>query len=106
MTNQLMKSCKHCGKVAMHYEPSTSHSAHLLMSIITAGLWLLVWPWFVFSHHRKAQCSICGRPARDNRTKRNKAIRFGVWVALAVTLAVSLVFLMMTFLIPTGVETY
>lgn len=51
--------CKDCEKLVPVTSPGTNHILHLLLSIITAGIWVIIWilaaissgPW---------RCSICG----------------------------------------------
>ncbi len=60
-SRQLMNQCKTCKKMTMHVAPSTSHVLHLLMSIITVGLWLPVWFIVAASNQSQAQCTVCGK---------------------------------------------
>ena len=58
-TAQLMKKCVQCNKMTMHYQEKPNHFLHLLLSIVTAGIWLIV--WLLFVQAKDPQCSICGR---------------------------------------------
>lgn len=58
-TSQLMKKCVQCDKMTMHYQEKPNNILHLLLSIVTAGIWLIVWLLFIQS--KDPQCSICGR---------------------------------------------
>ena len=58
-TSKLMKKCVECEKVTMHYQEKPNHILHLILSIITAGVWLIV--WILFIRAKDPQCSICGR---------------------------------------------
>ena len=58
-TAQLMKKCVQCNKMTMHYQEKPNHLLHLLLSIVTAGIWLIV--WLLFVQAKDPQCSICGR---------------------------------------------
>ena len=58
-TSQLMKKCVQCNKMTMHYQEKPNHLLHLLLSIVTAGIWLIV--WLLFVQAKDPQCSICGR---------------------------------------------
>ena len=58
MTNQVLLYCRNCGKNTLHLQPSTSHVLHLLLSICTFGLWLIV--WVLLAHNNQEVCSICG----------------------------------------------
>jgi len=35
--------CRSCKTRSVVFRPGTSHLLHLLLSIITAGIWLIVW---------------------------------------------------------------
>lgn len=60
-TRQFMGPCKQCGKLTMHVGPSTSHVLHLLLSLITFGLWIPIWLLVAASNGRDGQCTECGR---------------------------------------------
>ncbi len=58
-TSNLMKQCVECKKKTMHFQEKPNHILHLLLSIITAGIWLIV--WLLFLESGDPQCSVCGR---------------------------------------------
>ena len=60
MSNNVMKPCKVCRRSTMHLQPSTSHVLHLLLSIITAGIWLPIWFLIAQNNASQAQCTVCG----------------------------------------------
>lgn len=35
--------CKPCGKQTIVFRKGTNHILHLLLSILTGGLWLIIW---------------------------------------------------------------
>ena len=52
--------CSHCGKnVTWHLEPM-NHRPHMLLSLITVGLWLPM--WFLFSLVKVKYCDLCKSP--------------------------------------------
>jgi hypothetical protein len=55
---QMMKECYKCQKSTLHIQEKANHILHLLISVVTAGLWLIVWLLFIRSGDPK--CSICG----------------------------------------------
>lgn len=61
MSSQSMKRCKKCDRSTMHVQPSTSHLLHLILSVITFGLWIPIWLLLAASHGSQAQCSECGK---------------------------------------------
>lgn len=60
MSNQVMKHCKVCGADTLHIQPSTSHLLHLVLSILTAGFWIIIWLLVAQNNASQAQCSQCG----------------------------------------------
>lgn len=60
-SQQLMAHCKACKMMTMHVRPSTSHVLHLLMSVITSGIWVVVWILAALANDSQKQCTVCGR---------------------------------------------
>ena len=58
-TSQLMKKCVECEKTTMHYQEKPNYILHVILSIVTVGIWLLVWGLFIKAG--APQCSVCGR---------------------------------------------
>ena len=72
--------CPRCGEARLFQREGTNHVLHLLLSVVTGGLWLVVWvvcglsskPW---------RCIACGTvpqdegiehvPARDRKRRRH-----------------------------------
>jgi len=40
---QTFRYCGRCRRSTMAYRPSASHILHLLLTILTGGIWLIVW---------------------------------------------------------------
>ena len=59
-TTNVMMTCVKCQKKTLHIEQKINHVLQLLLSIVTAGLWLIVWAFLVFFHDKKTQCTLCG----------------------------------------------
>ena len=57
--------CKMCDRQVVVSRPGTNHILHLLLSILTAGLWLIVWigSAIKFGGWR---CSTCGNAKISN----------------------------------------
>lgn len=57
---QTSKWCRTCNRQTLANRPGTNHVLHLLLSIITCGLWLIVWALssVKFGGWR---CAFCGR---------------------------------------------
>lgn len=57
--------CKHCDRDVMVRRKGTNHILHLLLSIVTVGIWIIM--WILLSIKIGGwRCSICGRKARAN----------------------------------------
>lgn len=58
----VQKYCNTCGKPTAHMQQRPNHILHLILSIVTAGLWLI--PWAIMSlNHKTPRCSVCGQKA-------------------------------------------
>ncbi len=60
-SRQFMYKCRKCKKPTLHVGPSTSHVLHLLLTIVTAGVWLVIWLLVGVSNSSQGACSECGR---------------------------------------------
>ena len=60
MSNQVMKKCSECRKPTIHIQPKTSHVLHLLLSLITVGIWVPVWLLIALNNSSQATCTACG----------------------------------------------
>lgn len=58
-TQQKMLKCRTCGKPTLHLVERPNHILHLLLSVFTLGLWLIVWIFQLFGE-RPATCTVCG----------------------------------------------
>jgi hypothetical protein len=54
------KYCKDCEQKVLAVRPGTNHVLHLLLTICTAGLWLIIWV-LVSAKIGGWKCPICGR---------------------------------------------
>ena len=59
-TTNFMANCSKCQKKTLHIEQKMNHILHLLLSIVTAGVWIIVWVILAILHSNKPQCTICG----------------------------------------------
>lgn len=59
--------CPTCKKQVMAHQKTANHVLHLLLTILTAGLWLLVWIAAIASPGPK-RCSQCGSVSRAQKT--------------------------------------
>jgi len=61
VVKQSSSYCKTCGKQTLHTKETPNHILHLLLSVFTLGLWLLVWLALVLiSSGKRPRCSVCG----------------------------------------------
>jgi len=59
-TEESMERCSKCGRRTMHVARKPNHILHLLLTVFTAGIWLI--PWLLLSLGQKpAQCTECGK---------------------------------------------
>jgi hypothetical protein len=56
---QFMRPCKVCAKATMHIQSKPNHVLHLLLTIFTLGVWLIIWI-LVGLLQGKPQCTVCG----------------------------------------------
>lgn len=61
MSTQIaMRRCNNCDLNTEHVGPGTSHLLHLVLSVVTVGLWLPVWAMLAVAHRRQSRCRQCG----------------------------------------------
>jgi hypothetical protein len=52
--------CHRCESQTGHTKGQTSNGFHLIMTLITVGLWLIIWMLVGLSNSSAAKCSACG----------------------------------------------
>jgi cytochrome b561 len=57
---QLQLRCEQCSAVTTHTQRTPNHVLHLLLSVLTAGLWIVAWI-IVSIRSKDARCEQCGR---------------------------------------------
>ena len=55
----MKKFCPNCKQATEHRDNSCSHLLHLIVTLITGGLWLLPWIYFALTS-REPTCNVCG----------------------------------------------
>ena len=61
MSRQGAKFCKICQRATLHEQPSMSTGWGCLLTILTSGLFLLVWiPMAILDSLKKWRCQTCG----------------------------------------------
>ncbi|KKN27502.1 hypothetical protein LCGC14_0863860 [marine sediment metagenome] len=59
---QIQAACKYCGGPMLFTKQGTGHILHLLLSVVTVGLWLPVWLGCgVMNAFRPFRCVGCGK---------------------------------------------
>lgn len=54
--------CAHCDRVTLHHKQRINNVLHLLLTICTGGLWLIVWLLLGGANSAKRmRCTSCGR---------------------------------------------
>jgi hypothetical protein len=59
--DQVQMYCPYCARRVFGHRPAASHDMHLVLTIVTWGLWLPV--WLLVSIYQQAQpylCTVCG----------------------------------------------
>ena len=64
MENQIQVFCKKCNEITPANTKRVNHILHLLLSVFTGGLWLIVWAFLIIFSSNKATCIICGKKNR------------------------------------------
>ncbi|WP_128292007.1 MULTISPECIES: hypothetical protein [Afifella] len=65
-TKHAQRYCPQCSRTVLAQKQTPTHILHLLLSIVTGGLWLVV--WFVLAavaSERSYRCPICGGTTRQ-----------------------------------------
>ena len=62
-TNHTMHFCKRCGRRTPHFQPATHHVFHLLMCLLTLGLWAGICSVAGLGNASQRTCAVCGRVA-------------------------------------------
>ncbi len=58
-THQTMMRCKACGKQTVHIQERANHVLHLLLTLLSLGVWIPI--WFLCSLSGPPRCTSCGR---------------------------------------------
>ena len=58
--------CPCCGRQVLLHRQGPNHLLHLVLSIVTGGVWLIVWAalaWSAGVWPEPWRCTVCGAPA-------------------------------------------
>jgi hypothetical protein len=87
--------CPHCRVYRVCERPAPNHVFHLLMTLVTLGIWLVVWLWIgINAEFRPWVCSSCRgeveEPAR-NVPPLTAAVIICAWAILCFSIAMILI---------------
>lgn len=57
--------CHNCECERGHSQPAPNHVVHLILTLLTAGFWLIVWLIVAMTATQKWTCSRCGASRRS-----------------------------------------
>jgi uncharacterized membrane protein len=60
---QLMRKCCTCEKMTLHMENNVNHILHIILTVLTFGLYLIIW-FFICVFAGNRQCMECGEESR------------------------------------------
>ncbi len=75
--------CPHCDKQVLTIQggvPGLAHLIHLAISVLSAGLWLIIWIAHVFLVSRTERCSQCGTDIGEALHKAKAAEGFSMGI--------------------------
>jgi len=58
---QTQQHCPDCNEGVLAQRSGVNHILHLLLTIVTGGLWLIVWILISIFHFGGWRCSKCGK---------------------------------------------
>ncbi len=65
-SDQVVVYCKNCKKSTVQVKQRANHILHLLLSVVTVGLWLIVWFFIALFTSDTPTCTICGNEVKNN----------------------------------------
>jgi len=69
-SDQVVVYCKNCKKSTVQVKQRANHILHLLLSVVTVGIWLIVWFFIALFTSDTPTCTICGNEVKNNNNKR------------------------------------
>ena len=71
-SDQVVVYCKNCKKSTVQVKQRANHILHLLLSVFTVGIWLIVWFFIALFTSDTPTCTICGNVFKNNSNRQNK----------------------------------
>jgi hypothetical protein len=59
-SEQVVVFCESCKKTTLHIKQGINHILHLILTIITFGIWAIMWLGIALFTSDTPQCSKCG----------------------------------------------
>ena len=69
-SDQVVVYCKNCKKSTIQIKQRANHVLHLLLSIVTFGIWLIVWFFIALFTSDTPTCTVCGNEVKNNNSNR------------------------------------
>lgn len=68
--------CAHCGEQTLHAKPRINHVLHLILSVLTLGLWaLFVWlPLGMINSAKGVTCQRCGTKISETKAESQRVM--------------------------------
>ena len=67
-SDQVVVYCKNCKKSTVQVKQRANHILHLLLSVVTVGIWLIVWFFIALFTSDTPTCTICGNEVKNNNS--------------------------------------
>jgi predicted nucleic acid-binding Zn ribbon protein len=67
-SDQIVVYCKNCKKNTVQLKQKANHILHLLLSVVTVGVWLIVWFFIALFTSDTPTCTICGNEVKNNNS--------------------------------------
>lgn len=82
-TEQKMLYCNNCKATTLHIQKVPNHILHLILAIITAGLWIIIW---IFQSKGTPQCTQCGKS--NNASQSTSLLSWIIIIIFAILFAI------------------
>jgi len=69
-SDQVVVYCKNCKKSTIQIKQRANHILHLLLSVVTFGIWLIVWFFVALFTSDTPTCTVCGNEVKNNNSNR------------------------------------
>lgn len=68
-SDQVVVYCKNCKKSTIQIKQRANHVLHLLLSVVTIGIWLIVWFFISLFTSDTPTCTVCGNEINNNNNR-------------------------------------